>query len=390
MRQLRFSIEDMRRRKGYYFRFAVQMLLIFILVGYCAPHIMNMNTFVRRFSLYGDASRMYMLRDEWDNAKSHELMEDDTAPKRLLEFYSFLKSSPDFDMYTSYGYSIMVSAEERIEGVQYEESRVGYAYHELYVDEGFIETFRLKCVEGDFSFESADASDGLIPAVAGSNYGSSCRVGDVLYGEFRIVGILEKGAFYLRPGASNAVFYLDDIVLLPLALDENSDVSDFDMAIFGSAITTDSEDVPRRIEEKSRELDLYNLTVINYGEWLQNVLRELREEVTIMAAAVFLVLFFAAICMVASLLNFIETHRREFAIHLFCGARKTDFIFRIVIQISIPIIIAAAVSLLIYSEYPAAAYIVVPFGVVVLFLISVVPIVKIYRQSVSELLKRSE
>lgn len=102
----------------------------------------------------------------------------------------------------------------------------------------------------------------------------------------------------------------------------------------------DSDNVINAIIDKSNELGLYDFSSRNFTEQLDVIVTDTKDEIFVNATFMFIILIFACIGIIANAIQFISNYSREFAIHMLCGARSRDIIFRVFFQIIIMMLIS--------------------------------------------------
>ena len=101
------------------------------------------------------------------------------------------------------------------------------------------------------------------------------------------------------------------------------------------------------------------------------------------------VLIFSMIGLISNLVQFINTHTKEFAVHLLCGGQVSSIIQRILIQIILMLILAAMIVWAIHGV-SLTTFTTVAFGLMIGALTVLYPAIKLSAMGINTLLRRSE
>lgn len=399
MTQIRFALEDIIKNKSYFIRFFIQITCVLVLLGVCVSQISSINKYKKKFSVFEKTSDLYIMRDMTENDVFLERLSDDGFQSKLFELYSFLAQSQKINFYSYYSDQIIAEKEDLpIQYIQYPDKSKYYPL--LYVDENFWDTFGLSCFEGrkftkqDFSFNQTQ-----IPIILGYQYSGYYNIGDVITQEsvvetgntmkqeFIVVGILEKDAFYLDPGKTGDILYLSGTIIAPLIVNKETPYYELDSIITSSTIIVDDHSQLQTIEEKAKAMEVYDkLEFISYAEQLKNIVRENMTYVYFAIAVQGLILFFCTICIISALMNYINSHKKEFAIHILCGAKSKDLSLRIVFQILTCLLLSNVVTFIIFG-LSLASLVILLTGAMLLSLIVLAPIIQIIKKPLADYLK---
>lgn len=390
MRQLKFSLEDIKARPIAFILIFLQIMFCLIMISYSVSVINNTFDYKDKFSVFEKTSEMYMIVDNTDDEHITELWDDESSVNKLMEFYTYISNNKEFNSYCFVSDSTSFDTEKDLDTYS-DKMEDGTTFYDLLgIDSNFSQVFNLKNSSGEFfSTDDYETDDNSIPVLLGSNYQKYYSIGDEIFENHIVKGFLEEKSFYLDPKSSGDVIYLDNYIITPLIINSDSDFPTLDNAITSTVILTDNQQDLQEISKKSQELDLYNFSFKSYTQQFNDIIASALTYIYLTLTIVFLVLFFCIICVISSLLNFLETHKKEFAVHLLCGARKRDFVLRIIWQIAIVIFLSNVVNFIIYG-FSLASFSALLISIIILAIIVALPLIKIKNQSVNELLKRSE
>ena len=100
-------------------------------------------------------------------------------------------------------------------------------------------------------------------------------------------------------------------------------------------------------------------------------------------------LFFCLMCMITTMLSYIDAHKRELAVHLLCGAARSDLILRLIMPVIVMLILSIIISALVVRDPQTIAAAVVLCSLQ-LIIVSAFPILKIRNRDISDFLRKNE
>ncbi len=83
--------------------------------------------------------------------------------------------------------------------------------------------------------------------------------------------------------------------------------------------------------EQLREQHLLELSVNNYTKQMDAIRVDMQDQIVLMGGIMLIILVFCFVALTANIFRFIKEHKREFAIHQMCGARRKTICIRILI-----------------------------------------------------------
>ncbi len=390
MSQIGFALNDIRRLKFKYLRFFLQLLIALLLIGFALSMIYETLSLRVKILALDNASDHYIIRDVTrEDQMNARLFDDPDAPAKLYDLYKTLHLQQDAFAFTCYAQAIVLNNREIEDLAAFQSADGTLLFNRLMVDKGFIQTFALDCQTGDF-FDLEGLEPGAVPVVLGSHFSDHLELGDWIDDHLVVTGFLEPKSFYMAPGQTREILYLDNAILEPVNISDESDVPALDMAITNTTLLTANEHVLDEIQARSSNLNLYDLEFISYSQQLERITNETLAYAATLLFIICLILFFCLVCMVSALLSFIQERRREFAIHLLCGARTADFVMRITLQACTLIGLADCVVMVLYRDNRSAAALTVLASLLIMVLILFIPIISLIRQPISDLISRGE
>lgn len=390
-RQLVFAVSDIARNVTYYLRFFVQIFCVMFLFGICLSQLFSMYDFKERFGVFDNLSEVYVVRDKTDDDIFMERANKPDFPEKVYGFYSYINSLEGVKLMACESLSVSISSNEGLD-IDYVSDPSGEKYYSLlYIEKNFSDIFDLSLKEGRIFYDEEYIDQGeLTPVVLGYNYYGHYDVGDVIDGIFQVVGILNKDAFYLDPGKQGSVIYLDDCMIAPMVINEQTDPLALSNVVgFGTLITDDSV-VQSKIVEKGRELQLFDdIEFISYRQQLDSIIEETMFFVRIGTVIMSIILLFCVMCLITSMMNYIDAYKGEFAVHLLCGATETDLIIRLVIPIALMLLMSGAIVAILIKK-PITILALCIFSILFILLVATLPIIKIKNKEISGFLREEQ
>jgi len=389
MSQISFALDDLNRSKFKYFRFFIQLLISFLIICMVSSIIIQLLIFKHKIETFGQSADFYITKDRTPEEQIAKILFENTdAQSKLHQLYLKMHSLTGVQAYSFYSQALPLEDEHLKKLAAFQAEYGGFYYKRLFVDQAFIEVFNLNC-KTDVFF-SVEKQQDFIPVVLGRSFQNYFNIGDTIDDHRIVIGFLEDKAFYLSPGETEAVLYLDETILEPLIITPDSDIAKLDMAINKTTILTYNPANLAEIKDLSARLGLYDLEFVSFSQQLELIISETLAYVLSLLVLVFLILFFCITCLVTALLAFIDEHRREFAVHLLCGARTLSFIRRIGLQVGLIIAFADMIVLAANLQRIQAVSWTVVMSIIILMIIMIIPAIRITRQPVNKLLQRGE
>ncbi|MBS3900727.1 MAG: hypothetical protein KGZ54_01715 [Dethiobacter sp.] len=190
----------------------------------------------------------------------------------------------------------------------------------------------------------------------------------------------------MQPGKSSEIYSLGTWFVIPVRPDLDGS---YDSAIMTTYIITDDPYHLQRIQQKSTELGLFTFEFRSFTEQMGWIQEEIDLQTKIMGLMFSVVLIFSMIGLISNLVQFINTHIKEFAIHMLCGGQVSSIIRRILTQIILMLILANVIVFAIHGA-SSITLATIAFGLVIGSLIVIYPAIKLSAMGINELLRRSE
>lgn len=370
MRQIQYIREDFKGSKRF---FIVQFLLVltsFILIGFC---ITKYVTFLFTLHMAEDLLQLnhtYIMKDLTDVEKSFAITSDESNLSRLKELYAMIEAQEHYKIY--YAGGIELSDDVQVSLVE--------------ADEGGMRLFGFT---KEYERLQSEKDCGYVPVMAGSDLKAWVDIGDVILDEYMVVGFLDKNACYIQPSYTSSIEKLNRSILYCPQISESDQLNVWESAITQTCIITDDPAVLETIAKCSHDLDLFEIRYISLSRQMKLAFRQ--EMILVRYALLFIIIsvVLSIICMITALLVFVDKHTKELAVHVMCGACMRDICMRITAQAGMGYVIAWVITSLIYRDYVVSLTL-LAICLMLSIIVSAVPVIKIRRQGLADLLKRSE
>lgn len=392
MEQLRYAWEDIKDQKMRNFVLFIQITAALVLFSFIISMALHLNSYRDKLNGIIEGQEIYLIRDLTDQSGLNQIWTNPDSSTKLRGLYQFMKHSPLFDTYTADAQHFMWLAEDKYDNslaVHSNPPHKGYSL--LKIDDKFMDVYELQCVEGlTFTREDFSSTGETIPLLLGYDFCRLYQLGDIIedYRGFRyhVVGFLEQSSYIIQPGKSSEIYSLDTWFVIPVRPDLDGS---YDSAIMTTYIITDNPSHLQRIQQKSTELELFTFEFRSFTEQMGRIQGEIDLLIKIMGLIFSVVLLFSMIGLISNLVQFINTHTKEFAIHMLCGGQVSSIIRRILIQIALMLILANMIVVAIHGA-SSITLATIAFGLVIGSLIVLYPAIKLSAKGINELLRRSE
>jgi len=394
-KQLKYAWGDILDHKLRYISLFFQTLAVCALVSVIFSILLDTNNFQNRLNgiMQSQEEEIYLLIDMSSTEKINDITNNKESLLWMRELFEFIKGSSSFTSYTSnhqnYGISLPNENLEEFSVIDPDN-----AFFLVIIDNEFQDVFKLKCAEGRiFSTDDFKDTGSEIPLLLGYDFQKYYDLDDMIVDNegkcYRIVGFLEKSSFFLDPLKGEVIYWLDKAFVAPLQPDKFKDILDYDSAILSTFIITDDTGNLQLIQEKSNELGLYTFEFRSFTEQLKVIIDYANYKIEYLGFIMTIILIFAIISFISTLVQFITTHTKEFAIHLLCGGRIIDIINRILIQVFIVILLSDIVVIIIH-KLSMVSLLTIASSLLIGLIIIIYPVVMLSKKQLNTILKRSQ
>lgn len=394
--QFLFVINDIRKNKIYFSWNIIQISIVCVLLSIILQSAFEYRDVKDKFDKITEQSEIYMFRDETTDEKFEELLNDENKLHQLAKLYDSVQkrveaSHGDILSFTANSNKRFYMSEKLEKDIAQiwkvpEENRDSLDM--ISVSENFFQIFQLK-PEGDMD-QFKKKSEGKIPVVLGSSFQKIYQLHDVIYDSnhqaYEIEGFLEEGAYYIAPGERREPVYLDQVILKLSEIDPEDSVDLLDYFVTTYYIIKD-KDFMENVVEQSRDKDLMDLSINNFSFQMDAITGDIKDEMILNGSIMVILFIFCLIAMTGNVLQFISDAKREFAVHMMCGADKGAIIFRIIMQMWC-IYISSAVFVILIKKASKTAFMSLAFSGLYILLLCLLPIWILKRQTIQTLYKK--
>lgn len=418
MKNIKYAIEDIIRRPFIFFIIIIQIVVATMILstGLCW-NIKTMDTVSRTKNMF-KGKEVYQLSENTDKNYLENSINKADGMDRMYELYTFLRESSDFSICAKRNTSIYIkdfvdndrfykhnSDDKKYLDNPYTniEGRFSNVYG-VYVDEGYMKEFPLEVSKGR-TFEKQDYSAEVMPVILGAGYEGIYNIGDTFeyfdyinlkVSKIEVVGILKSNTYIFETGTTILV---DDYVICPY---QNITTSNANKLMYSTwienclIVTNDKEKSLEEIGEKSTDLELYNFKLSSCKGITTKIVESMNEEAGKSISLSVSIFLFVSIGIIAVQLNSIKNRQKEFGIHLLSGARKRDIGVRILLSISVYVILGTCIGT--YFGYTTNKEIydkrvilfLIPIMILLIIIISILPLNKIRKMEVTDIIRREE
>ena len=392
MEQLRYAWEDIKDQKIRNFVLFIQITAALVLFSFIVLIALHISSYRDKLNEIIEDQEIYLIRDLTDQSRFDQIVTNPSSSVKLRELYQFMKHDPLFDTYTADAQHFMWLAEDKSHNSLAVRSNPPHkGYNLLKIDEKFMDVYELQCVEGSpFTKEDFSSTGETIPLLLGYGFRPFYQLDDIITDprgfRYHVIGFLEQSSYFMQPGKSSEIYSLNTWFVIPVRPDLDGS---YDSAVMTTYIITDDPSHLQKIQQKSTELGLFTFEFRSFTEQMRRIQVDHDLQIKILALIFSVVLIFSMIGLISNLVQFINTHTKEFAIHMLCGGQVSSIIRRILIQIILMLILA---NMIVFAIHGAGSitFATIAFGLVIGTLIVLYPAIKLSAIGINELLRRGE
>ena len=377
LKYLIYVWDDILRNKVKYIIFFIQMLVILYVCNFAIQHLKQWNDFKSHIDQLGDKKETiyYGLCEDIDAINENTLysFEESILQQTNGQAFSFLVSQiklADFQVDKKYASSSVL-------GIN--------CYNALYITNYIQEFYNWNTIKGRlFNNNDIDLKQKYIPVLLGHQYRNYYEIDEIIDGKYIIVGVLDENAYYLNPKWAGEVYSLKDSIIIPMTKQTLPWKGLFLNQLYLSADDTILEEIINNAKEigvniKFRDLQSQILMIQDDTNLL----------VVIYTIIVFSILILSTVSIMAMLSQMILARKKEFAIHVMCGASLIDIYIRIILQVFLVIFASFIVMLCLIRDFENINILII-LSIVIVQIIIIKPFIVIQKQKLSDIIKRSE
>ncbi len=341
-KQLLFAVRDISGHVGRYLIFLIQAIAIVLLIGYSSMVAIPQYKFWQKTNSLHDK-----LENSWFLTGS-DVMAELVGGRALEEEIRLLTQDQCFSFSKS---GISLNELPVVNEAALERAENGTVFYPvLYITEYLQTYFEWNCESGRFLtkdevFNSAHTKDGYIPMLLGAAYAGKMNLGDVVDDKYQVVGILKSDCFWMNPKWEGTVYWLNDLVILPMS-EECVPMSD---AFLNQLYCVGTQEMVDRVQEAYRR---FNSTGYfrSMSDQIETIMRDCVRLVGICVWLSGLLFLLALVSMAAMTAQMIQNRKQELTIHLLYGAGTWLFQIRFFVPFSVIFLVSWATAAAIFSD----------------------------------------
>ncbi|SHJ91339.1 MacB-like core domain-containing protein [Clostridium amylolyticum] len=266
----------------------------------------------------------------------------------------------------------------------------GYKYFKLEVSEG------RGLEEKDFLYKENE----YVPVLVGKELSKHFKVGDVFQGlnndkskKFKVIGVLKENLSVFGATGVYDIVNTNSYFIIPKVGESN--LENFDAKIFFGRKASNLKNFKESVEKDFNEMNIS--TQVNLvDDNLKDIEKGIKTQRRINNITFIVVLLFSSVGFISSLLYSINKRLSEFGVHLMSGGTISDIAKRTFIEVSIQIIISFVVAYIfrtVYVPYKmeiSDLYESILYAVIISISISIIPVTKVLRINIDQLLRGRE
>ncbi len=336
-----FLIKDIKRNWFSLLWNTIQLTVVALIAVYLLQAFLDYRQIEQKISQMTEQTEIYMFRNQTEGTALDELINDEKKCKQMADCYdAFQKKLQEntsniktFTADDSLGFPMHREQRGQIRralGLPKEQEELA----RIQVSENFFDIYGIQWEGDKKAFVSGKTE--TIPIVAGADLKKLYHLHDVLYDQgtqkYEIIGFMDKDSFYVAPGKTREKIRLDQAIIQLNRVDKEDIFSlwgYYDSTYF---LADDLQFMEDEIEQL-RKQELLKLSVNNYTKQMDAIRVDMQDQMVLMGSIVLIILVFCFVALTANIFRFIKVHKREFAIHQMCGARRKSICVRILIPV---------------------------------------------------------
>ena len=226
----------------------------------------------------------------------------------------------------------------------------------------------------------------------GSDYRKYYDEDDVFYDTggqaYRVLDFLKRGSLYAAPFESERARILDDWMIVPLGTDHQGGGMGYITELTSTYFLTDRKDSMEALAAEIQSQDLLPFRCKSLEAQAVYDLKQLKNEGLTMGSVMLLILLFAASGMIACMIRYVQERLREFAVHMLCGAGRTDILLRIIMQLCVILIISDLTVYIVFRSFVVCLAVIL-FSICYGVGIAAYPIYLFRKQEIVDVIRRN-
>ena len=320
--------DSILRRKGKYFLFFLQMILIFIICQYASHLVIEYTSFNQKLKqISGKKDESYFAFQDQNS--------DDMPDCTFRTYQRFCKEINELCDDTAFSFSVsdIMLKSDKIpdQFITFKDS--GKKYFQItYVTEHFFDYYHIKTKNGNvFSKKDYESlSDRFVPILVGADYGKYIKKGEILDEKYKVIGVLEKGASYLDTELNSDVVSMDDQIVIPMIYQAKEWGGCY---VNHLTFSTNDKTVIEKITKKIQQYGFKDYEIHSMKKQIDDLKTDFWTEVSFVMVINVILSVFCVISMVSMLIHLVEERKTEYGIRMICGASRKDICINIMLPV---------------------------------------------------------
>jgi len=381
MKQLKYSLRDIRNHKGFYLSTTIQLTITFIILGYALTQIFVLSNGMQKLNSLSEKDT-YVIRDTTTDAQLEKIYSNTEQSLDKLRLF-FEKIDNYEDIYIYWKYHIPVE-------------RNTYETISLTANKNFLNLYGIETCKGRmFLDEDYQYSDDCLPVLIGYDLQHLYKLGETYIisdgsreVEAKVIGILKNNSTYLSLSDFSEIS-LNNTIVFPFSQErllQSEEIPDYDMALQSMIMISDGKESLEKISLSLQETDTFFMRFEKLDQSLKKLVDYLSPQIEYEIIIASIILFFSMFGLISNLFVMMNNNMVEYAVHMYCGASVYDIIKRILIQIGL-VIIVSLIPIVIFCRWKVILSL---LGIAVLLFVFVMPFIfnRLCKQKVTDVIRR--
>jgi hypothetical protein len=282
-------LNELRLNKKVYFSvFVIEAILLAMF----AALFTEINYTITTLSAFEeiDDTNVYVNLDRTPPERINDLVENEAESiKKARELYDYI--AKDRTKYSYWDYEIGTLSN-------------GKTYFQATTDKYFFDLYEIKVYWGQNLYDVSETKDGVVPVVIGADLMGEYQLNEVFEMEdpntgknvkYEVVGILPSLTTYPSPYSIGMKYTVDDKIFRPLDAEALNEFGILDMSIGSLVVSTDNEADLRKIEQLSKDLNLFDMGFEKVSDNTAIFLQEGKETMQIYALIIIALIILAVL-----------------------------------------------------------------------------------------------
>ena len=319
--QLKLGFRDIWKQKKLYFVLNIQILVVMFIQQYAGVFYSPWSEFKKELeviSMVQDTTWYLINNDVYYVPEGNQEIEKNIYERTGGKCFFFDDSSIMLEDFVDHGDSFSYS----------DPQNKLREYQTLFITDYFSEFFSWSVSDGRLftasEYENMLTEDGYIPILMGNDYAAEITLNQIIDNQYQVIGFLSPHTFYLNPKWSGNAIWLDQYIVIPMGYI----VEQWDGVFFNNLYINADRKTKDAIQDELQQLHPdYNFRSMK--EQIAYIMEDNLELIGISMCFVVLMFLLTSVTIVSMLLQFVNKHKKEIAVHLLYGSTIFDLFIRL-------------------------------------------------------------